>query len=162
MQRNRLRPKKIEKKTLIKVVMYYVGALSMVLIAVYAALTSMLRSFQRDLTLSAQLQYSRSVAALDDDLIAFGVSANEMYTDSDLEPEIFAEHPFSATQSTKKNRSVQSGIEYGRRSFYLLRSKPAANADWILFGRRLRRTDARAYRGIGAAISGCVEPPCQS
>ena len=110
MQRNRLRPKKIEKKTLIKVVLYYVGALSMVLIAVYAALTSMLRSFQRDLTLSAQLQYSRSVAALDDDLIAFGVSANEMYTDSDLEPEIFAEHPFSATQSTKKIALYKAGL----------------------------------------------------
>ena len=92
----------IEKKSIPKLILGYAAILSIIMGVVYAALTSTLRSYQNDLTQTAQLQYNRLTRSLDKDLDQFAATAREMYTDADLKQDIFENHPFDAMQSTKK------------------------------------------------------------
>ena len=68
----------IEKKSIPKLILGYAVILSIIMGVVYAALTSTLRSYQNDLTQTAQLQYNRLTRSLDKDLDQFAATAREM------------------------------------------------------------------------------------
>lgn len=101
---------RIEKKSVPKLVLGYAAILSIVMGVVYAALTSMLRSYQQDLTQTVQLQYNRLTESLDSDLNQFAATAREMYTDADLKQDIFENHPYDGIQSTKKIQLYLNGL----------------------------------------------------